>query len=43
MFNGMGQLTQKDGRYYIGTFKDNLKDGMGSEVWPNGKKYNGQY
>jgi len=34
--SGSGRLIMNDGLTYVGEFKDNLKNGKGLTVWPNG-------
>lgn len=39
--NGKGLYKWPDGKYYLGEFKNDKKDGYGTYVWADGKKYEG--
>jgi hypothetical protein len=39
----LGQYNLPDGRYYIGSWKDNKMDGKGTFTWPDGRVYEGEY
>ena len=41
--HGKGTFTWKDGRKYIGDYKDDKKEGYGEFYWPNGLVYKGQW
>ena len=43
MMNGKGTFTFKDGRQYVGEYKDNQKDGIGTFKWTDGKEYYGPW
>ena len=37
----VGRMIERDGTVYEGSWKDDLKDGDGVEIYPNGNGYNG--
>ena len=38
-----GPLTLKNGATYTGQWLQNMRDGVGSQLWPDGSKYDGQW
>ena len=40
---GLGKFTWPDGRFYEGSYKNDLKDGFGVFSWPNGQLYEGMW
>ena len=41
--SGQGDFTWPDGRYYIGGYIDDKKDGKGIFTWPDGREYSGNW
>ena len=41
--NGCGTFLWKDGKKYIGHFKDDLRDGEGTFFFPDGRRYEGTW
>ena len=42
-YNGQGSYYWKDGRKYVGQWKNDDKHGQGTFTWPRGNKYMGQW
>jgi len=41
--NGIGIMKYDSGRFYEGSWKNDLRDGKGYEHFPNGNSYEGEY
>jgi hypothetical protein len=41
VFNGQGTYTFPDGEKYVGEFRDGLRNGVGTMVFPNGTVLHG--
>ena len=41
--HGKGEFIWKDGRTYIGDYKEDKKDGIGTFIWQDGRKYEGPW
>jgi hypothetical protein len=43
MLNGEGSYTYSDGSKYVGTYKDDKREGWGTFTWAGGKHYEGEW
>ena len=41
--HGTGTYKWVDGRLFVGSYKENLKDGHGMYLWSDGSTYNGNW
>jgi len=41
--HGEGVFVWRDGREYIGAYRDDKKEGKGTFTWPDGRKYVGDW
>jgi len=38
-----GPITMKNGATYDGQWLNNMRDGLGTQLWPDGSRYEGQW